>query len=173
MKNVNNGKQNEKILTRITNIHILVVMDHSSVYATPKSCWMFYVTNSLNMIKICHSSTFKVYKVMNHWGNTTLCIKTEALCIWCFSAFWKKICCLCYIKISCSWYYIMSLASLAFFTMKKALYFVRNFLTPSFASAHVSTSWFPMKPIRYRQLLNKEGTISNKCHIWKSVVSGN
>ena len=77
--------------------------------------------------------------------------------VWGFNAFQKKILCLCHIKTCCFWYYLISWLLLAFLTLKNVIDFVRNFVTQTFASPHLSTRWFAKNPIRCLWLLNKEG----------------
>ena len=80
-------------------------------------------------------------------------------------AFWKKIFCLCHIKICCFYFCMISHLLLAFLRLKEVLDFVRKFFKPTFASPHLTTWWFPMNPVRRVWSLHKEGRRRNNCHI--------
>ena len=119
------------------------------------------IVNVLLLVQICTTTACRVYKM--GYGAVTWILKTKKkglqspLHISGFNAFQKKILCLCYIKTCCFWYYLISCLLLAFLTLKNVLDFVRNFVTQTFASPHLSTRWFAKNPIRCLWLLNKEG----------------
>ena len=81
-------------------------------------------------------------------SNTNFWYQTYVSYISGFRPCWKKILCLCDIKIcrfSCC---TISCSLLAFLTLKKILDFGRNFIKRSFASPDLSTWRFPMNQIK-------------------------